>query len=115
MEPVQPSPTDDAHGLIPIECDNDADPRYRCAYCALMGIPRKRTRYICKANCCQMPLCSVGAQEGNVDCYSICHSNQELWKATKVKHEQMMKSYTKSNKKQTTALKNNKRKHTKRG
>ena len=97
MEPVQPSPTDDAHG------------RYRCAYCALMGIPRKRTRYICKANCCQMPLCSVGAQEGNVDCYSICHSNQELWKATKVKHEQMMKSVTKASKQTGKQLSNKKK------
>ncbi len=73
--------------------------RFRCAYCSLQGI-KSRTRFICGADCCQIPLCKftddVQNEEEN-DCFFWAHSNKECLRLTKLRYEQMQKSVTKKN------------------
>ena len=62
-----------AHELVRI------DSRNYCAYCALFSI-KKRTRFKCAA--CNIPLCSVGGGKSPVDCFALCHNNDEMRKDT---------------------------------
>jgi hypothetical protein len=69
--------------------------RYRCAYCGLFS-RFKRTRFICAAECCQIPLCSIGSNDSNSDCFALTHGNPEIYKAVKEKSEAMKTTTNKS-------------------
>ena len=57
----------------------DGDQRLGCAYCNAFG-ESKRTRYICQHPQCKIPLCSVGSNCDNWDCFVIAHSNEKMRK-----------------------------------
>lgn len=69
--------------------------RNRCAYCGLFST-YKRTRFICGADCCQMPLCSIGSNGANNDCFALTHANPDILKAVKAKFEAMKKTTNKA-------------------
>ena len=51
--------------------------RLKCAYCALFS-RTKQTRYKCGADCCGMPLCSMGTGRADKDCFSLSHENEQI-------------------------------------
>ena len=65
--------------------------RNRCAYCAMFSRMR-RTRFKCSADCCNLPLCSVGTGNAEQDCFTMCHANREIHKAVLAKYRMMQKS-----------------------
>jgi DNA polymerase III epsilon subunit-like protein len=69
--------------------------RYRCAYCAFLSKKTKRTRFMCIADDCKLPLCSVGSGKADEDCFALSHANNEILKAVQLKHKAMMKSANK--------------------
>ena len=71
--------------------------RYRCVYCSLFN-KMKRTRFRCNAQCCLLPLCSVGTGSNEQDCFILCHGNETIRQAAIAKFESMKKSYTTQNK-----------------
>ena len=85
IEDVCQEPLTLTHELTKIE------KRYRCAYCALFSVmPIRRTSFICKADCCNLPLCSIGASKaGDTDCFALAHANEQILKATKMKFAAM--------------------------
>ena len=74
---------------------NRSNQRHMCAYCGLFGF-KKRTRYKCAG--CHVPLCSMGTGRTTSDCFTLCHSNDNLHKATIKRYEYMI-SNTNTNKK----------------
>jgi hypothetical protein len=76
-----------AHTLIQIGNDT----RRICAYCALFGETNKRTRYRCSHPDCMIPLCSPASGQAPVDCFTECHANESIRKATFKKYEAMKK------------------------
>ena len=73
------------------------DGRYRCVYCSLFN-KMKRTRFRCNAQCCLLPLCSVGTGSNEQDCFTLCHGNETIRQAAIAKFESMKKIYTTQNK-----------------
>ena len=71
--------------------------RFRCAYCSLFN-DMKCTRFRCSADCCRLPLCSVGTGSSDRDCFTLCHGNPTIHRAVLVKFESMQKSYMSKNK-----------------
>ena len=67
--------------------------RFCCAYCSLFN-RMKRTRFRCTAPCCRLPLCSVGSGGSDEDCFTLCHANPTMLRATIAKFESMKKNYT---------------------
>ena len=63
-----------------------------CAYCGLFGL-KKRTRYKCAG--CHVPLCSMGTGKAVSDCFILCHSNDNLNKATIKRFEYMISNTNK--------------------
>ena len=64
------------HELVRVE----GDKRLGCAYCNTFG-SAKRTRFICQHPDCQLPLCSVGSNTQNQDCFGLAHSSDDIRKA----------------------------------
>ena len=67
--------------------------RFRCAYCSLFN-RMKHTCFRCTAQCCRLPLCSVGLGGSDQDCFTLCHANPTILWATLAKFEPMKKKYT---------------------
>ena len=65
------------HKLVRVE----GDKRLSCAYCSAFFINTKRTRYICQHPQCRLPLCSVGSNKDNDDCFALAHRSEEMRKA----------------------------------
>ena len=52
--------------------------RLSYAYCSAFSINTKRTRYICQHPRCRLPLCSVGWNKDNKDCFALAHRSEEM-------------------------------------
>ena len=91
---IVPPPTEVEHKYRRLP----GEQRFRCAYCSLQG-KKSRTRYICAADCCQVPLCKFTEKEkeGQKDCFFWAHSNEECLRLTKIRFADMQKSVTKKN------------------
>ena len=64
------------HKLVRVE----GEKRSGCAYCNAFGNYR-RTRFACQHPQCNLPLCSVGSNCQNQDCFALAHSNEVIRKA----------------------------------
>jgi hypothetical protein len=63
--------------------------RNLCAYCSLFK-KKTRTRYKCAEPNCNLPLCSIATGKTDVDCFAVCHSNENLRKATIARHRMIL-------------------------
>jgi hypothetical protein len=99
LERIVPSITEVEHKADRLPNDH----HFSCVYCALFHQKKSRTRFFCKAEGCQLPLCRVDKQKGKEDCFSMCHANPDVLKACLTKYESMVKSVTDANKQKNKA------------
>ena len=66
--------------------------RNRCAYCSLLSTKPRHTRFRCNAPDCQLPLCSLGSGMVGQDCFTLCHANEEVHQAVKMRYQVMKRT-----------------------
>jgi Transposase IS4 len=62
-----------------------ADRRHICVHCSLMSVT-KRTRYVCAAEGCRLPLCSVGNGKSATDCFASVDRSEEVRQMAVARH-----------------------------
>ena len=82
---IQPIP----HGVNTVHELSKSSGRHYCVYCALMSV-KKRTRFRCCGDQCNLPLCSVGTGKSQRDCFALAHANEDIRNACVIKHKQML-------------------------
>jgi hypothetical protein len=88
--------------------------RYRCVYCNMLGDAKdRRTRHVCTADGCNLPLCTTGHGKVKRNCFEIVHSDETLLESAQIRHVQMMKYVTKNATKPKTANTKNRKRQSK--
>ena len=83
------------HVCLPEHLPVKAIGRFRCVHGALFS-KKSCTRFRCSAPDCRLPLCSLGSSVVGQDCFTLCHANDTIHRAAKVKYEAMKVTMNKS-------------------
>jgi Transposase IS4 len=86
-----PKPVNLVHELVRTER------RHMCVHCGLMGVT-KCTRYVCAAEGCRLPLCSVGTGKAKMDCFASVHRSEDVRQMAVSKHHMQLLKTNKNKK-----------------